>query len=209
MSNSKRDKPLLFIHGYMDVCYTPWWNSLEKSLDTLGFDTDRIRRVNLGKLPGTTVGSPRRYAEKVREEVERMYDDHGEVSIVAHSMGGISSRLYLEKMGGNELVNSLTTLGTPHRGTYAAYVGFFSKGGRNLTPNSDLVEELEESKLAEGVRYNSVWGKLDALVVPKTSARLKDDRETREDVNNISAGPYGHIELVLRRSVLGKYCPFI
>lgn len=37
--------------------------------------------------------------------------------IIAHSMGGLDSREYLTHLGGEEHVLSLTTLGTPHRGS--------------------------------------------------------------------------------------------
>ncbi|MDY6780928.1 MAG: hypothetical protein SV760_10415, partial [Halobacteria archaeon] len=91
MRTKSLSEPVVFVHGYLDFWHAPWWSKIERYMGKIGFDTTKLRRVNLGDVPGTTVGSPRRYAEKVREEVERAYDDHGEVSIIAHSMGGIDS----------------------------------------------------------------------------------------------------------------------
>jgi triacylglycerol lipase len=42
---------------------------------------------------------------------------HEPVHIVAHSMGGLDSRYMISRLGMAERVLSLTTLGTPHRGT--------------------------------------------------------------------------------------------
>ena len=49
------------------------------------------------------------------------------VNIIAHSMGGLDSRNFISSMGGHKHVASLTTIGTPHRGTAWAdyWVTFF------------------------------------------------------------------------------------
>src|SRR5262249_30624835 len=39
------------------------------------------------------------------------------VNIVAHSMGGLDARYAISELGLSEIVASLTTVGTPHRGT--------------------------------------------------------------------------------------------
>jgi len=44
--------------------------------------------------------------------------NHGKtVRIVAHSMGGLISRWFIEQLGGNDVVQSLVALGTPHDGS--------------------------------------------------------------------------------------------
>lgn len=45
------------------------------------------------------------------------------VHVIAHSMGGLDSRYAISCLGLHEKVLSLTTIGTPHRGTPAADVG--------------------------------------------------------------------------------------
>ncbi|MFB6284551.1 MAG: esterase/lipase family protein [Halobacteria archaeon] len=201
MSDRKR-RPVVMVHGYLDLWYNPWWRRLKSYLDNFGFDPDKIRRVNLGTLPGSTIGSPREYSEEVRKVVEDVYDDHGRVSILAHSMGGVNSRWYVEKMDGRHYVDKITTLGTPHQGTYAAYLGFFSDGGQDLKPDSDLIQMLNEGGPVEGVEYNGLWGERDALLIPKTSAKVPFDTE---NVTNYNLGGYGHLSLILRKSLITKY----
>jgi pimeloyl-ACP methyl ester carboxylesterase len=65
--------------------------------------------------------------DQLRARIERA----GRANIVAHSHGGLIAREYLRKYGDDPLVDSLITLGTPHRGmllTFEALVqgiGFF------------------------------------------------------------------------------------
>lgn len=52
----------------------------------------------------------------------RQYVPSGKVHLIAHSMGGLDARYLIGKANGSELIASLTTLGTPFRGTYVADV---------------------------------------------------------------------------------------
>jgi pimeloyl-ACP methyl ester carboxylesterase len=53
------------------------------------------------------------------------------VILLAHSMGGLVCRWYLEKLGGNERVKALVTFATPHRGSPSA-LDFIANGYRKL-----------------------------------------------------------------------------
>jgi hypothetical protein len=52
----------------------------------------------------------------LKQTVERAAGP-GQVDVVAHSMGGIIARIYFQSLGGNEKINNLIMLGTPHRGS--------------------------------------------------------------------------------------------
>lgn len=197
------DTPMVLVHGYMDANTMPWWDRIRGYLDDFGFDVDKIRVANLGDVPGTTVGCPSDYAHAVRREVEQLHDRYGRVKILSHSMGGINARWYVEMLDGHELVDDVVTLGTPHQGTYAAYLGYFSRGGRALTPSSDVIRRLNADGPADGVDYTGVWGKADALVVPSTHGRLPWDGA--QNVENVGIGLYGHLSLIFRKSLLKKY----
>ena len=45
---------------------------------------------------------------------------HGPVTIIAHSMGGLVTRYYLDQLGGREHVERFIVMGTPHAGTAKA-----------------------------------------------------------------------------------------
>jgi pimeloyl-ACP methyl ester carboxylesterase len=59
--------------------------------------------------------------------LRKPYVDYSQVDIVAHSMGGLVARAYVEDAGANneQNVHKLITLATPHKGTLAAYRGWY------------------------------------------------------------------------------------
>jgi triacylglycerol esterase/lipase EstA (alpha/beta hydrolase family) len=120
--------PVVLVHGYLDSDRTPWWDVLTGYLTDAGWPAERVHRVEIGNLPGTTVGSPRAYARDVEAELERVHDAHGEpASVLCHSMGGLDTRWCVEQLDAAPLVDDVVTLGTPHRGTYAAYLGLLPR----------------------------------------------------------------------------------
>jgi len=199
-------EPVVLVHGFLDTWYTPWWKYLKKYLRSEGYDD--IYMVNVGNVPGTTVGSPRRYANKVRATVEQAYDSGGEVDIIAHSMGGLDSRWYIEEMNGEDYVEDLVTLSTPHRGTEVTRLIPFVSGAREMEPGSDFIRTLNEDGPAESVSYTSVWSAGDYAVFPHHRAWIPD-RWTDTDVRNIKAGNYGHIGMVAKRGAFEEYKGFL
>jgi len=201
--------PVILVHGFLDTGYTPWWSLLRRNLRNSGYSDDDIYTVNAETLPGLTVGSPRKYAEKVRAAVESAYDDGGEVDVIAHSMGGLKTRWYVEEMDGDDLVDSVVTLSTPHQGTRTSGLAAFTKGARDMLPSSRFLKHLNVDGLAEGVDYTAVWSKNDYAVYPNGRGCLPTDWTERYEARNLRAGPYGHLEMVGRRSVFEKYRSFL
>jgi len=200
-------QPVVFVHGFLDTWYTPWWGKMESHMKRLGLLPDEIYAVNKGSVPGTTVKSPRRYAELVGEKVEEVRDEHGErVNLLGHSMGGLDSRWYVEQMDGDEHVDTVVTLGTPHHGTLVSRWAWFTPGGRDMTMSSDLIRTLKRDGVADSVEYVAAWSPSDELVKPKRSAKLP---EHEENVTNVNVGPFSHFELQWRRSVFENFAEYL
>lgn len=204
-------EPVLLVHGYMDTGDTPWWDVVTGYLLDVGYSRDRISVLSLGEVPGTTTDSPRKYADAVGDRLESMYDEHGsEVDIVAHSMGGLDSRWCVEKQDGAGYVDDLITLGTPHQGTYAAYLGYLTPGGRDMVPGSEFLEELNDGTLAEGLDYHAYWSHADELIDPSRYAKLPaPERDSVEMARNENTGYQEHIQLVFDRTVFDQYYGFL
>lgn len=129
-------------------------------------------RVLVARL-SPTAGIAERAAQ-LKDLVDR--ESPGEpVHLFGHSMGGLDARYMIARLGMAKRVLSLTTLGTPHRGTAFAdwglrrfqafvcplfdYFGLSYQAFKDLTVAS-CKQFNEEIADAAGVRYFSVAGKL-------------------------------------------------
>lgn len=182
---------VVLVHGFMDDTDGRRWDRLEGALLEDGYDDDDIHRVSFSSerdyaglaegMPGTTTDHPEYYARELQEYVEDEVYDGGEVSILAHSMGGLASRYYLEELGGDAYVDSLVTLGTPHQGSLLATLGWFTRGGRAMTPGSDFLEELNEG-CSDDVEYAVVWSEDDRTIRPAENARMPFEADNIHDI---------------------------
>lgn len=120
------------------------------------------------------VGSNRDHARTLAEAITDLRASTGaeHVDVVAHSMGGLALRHYLLQVGGDE-VRRVVFMATPHRGTYAAYVAW-GEGGREMSPGSDFLLELNEPflPLPLGVEGITIRTPVDLHILPPESATL-------------------------------------
>lgn len=94
----------------------------------------------------------------------------GEIDLVCHSLGGLVARSYIQELNGARRIDQCITLGTPHLGTYNAY-WLASRVGRELRPDSLLLRRLRDSRAAgDAVRFLSIIGGVDNLVIPRIFA---------------------------------------
>lgn len=134
--------------------------------------------------------------EGIAVALKRAVDAHvrgGRVTLVAHSMGGLVARYYLQRLGGARRVERLVTLGTPHRGSHAAtFVP--APLVRQLLPESPFVRQLNALPPPAGVRVTSIVAGRDLLVQPVDSACCPFGEVVRFD-------DLGHVELLFRPEV--------
>jgi len=182
---------VVLVHGFMDDTDARRWDRLEECLLEDGYDADELHRVSFSSerdyagllegMPGTTTDHPEYYARELQEYIEdAVYDGDG-VTILAHSMGGLASRYYIEGLGGEEYVDSVVTLGTPHQGSLLATFGWFTRGGRAMTPGSEFLEELNEDCSVE-VEYTVVWSEDDRTIRPAENARMPFEADSIHDI---------------------------
>lgn len=120
----------------------------------------------------------------------------GRIDLVAHSMGGLVARVYLQMLGGARRVDRLVTLGTPHFGSHAA--SFIPSAlVRQLLPGSPFLRHLNACPAPAGVRTLSVVAGRDLLVQPVESSACPFGDVLRFD-------ELGHLELLFRPQVLAR-----
>ena len=135
------------------------------------------------------------------------------VHVLAHSMGGLDARYLISRLGMSRRILTLTTLGTPHRGTPFADWGV-SRFERLLKPIFRLLRvpaqgfyDLTVKKCrqfnqqvpdAPGVRYFSVAGRYDgSYLTPEWSlpTQIVQQAEGPNDgVVSLQSAAYGEIQ---------------
>jgi triacylglycerol esterase/lipase EstA (alpha/beta hydrolase family) len=122
-----------------------------------------------------TVGSRRRTGslEAMAVALRRHVDANvrgGRIDVVAHSMGGLVARAWIQLLGGHRRVDRLITLATPHRGTEMAR-WLPTVLGTQLRPDAELLGRLDAMPMAPGVEVVSLVAGGDTIVVPPDAAR--------------------------------------
>jgi len=139
-------------------------------------------------------------ARQLAEHVDDVLAEAGatKVHLVGHSLGGIVARYFVLKLGGDQKVHSCITLGSPHKGTYAALVGR-GKALRQLRPNAPLIRTLTRASRETDVRFVCYYSNLDGLVLPPGNARLTDPKLR---ARNILVKDLGHLSLLVSRPLI-------
>lgn len=177
--------PILLLHGMVDNRSV--FTLLRRGLRRRGFG----RVLTAGYSP--TTNDVRAAAERLAAEVEELVARTGyeRIHVIGHSLGGLIARYYVQRLAGHERVHTLVTLGTPHAGTYTAYV-LPTVLTRQLRPGSDLSAELDLDVPGCRTRFICYWSDLDQVIVPKRNARMVHPTLS---VQNILVRGAGHMSL--------------
>lgn len=150
---------VVFVHGYFASAGV--WNPLSDHLVARGVAP---RQLHFNYAPtGSIEVHARRLARAIAAAQPR-----GPVCVVAHSLGGLIARWYIQLLGGR--VDALVAMGTPHRGTVKAR-GWPLNLARELSPGSSPLCALEATRhrLAR-TAVTCVVGGIDLLVDPVSAS---------------------------------------
>jgi len=185
---SKEPKiPILLIHGVLHNRSTFAW--MVQRLAWEGWA--HFREVNLF----TTLNSIPRLAESIAWQARQLADRHGvpQIDIVAHSMGGIIARYFVQQLGGDGLVRHLITLGTPHQGTKLSRLMMLPQY-RELYPGSRTLQLLNANPIPAQTQALAISGNLDFVMFPKGN-------HFWPGVRNVELKNVGHAGLLFSRRV--------
>lgn len=134
--------PILLVHGFIEnhAIFTV----MERALRRRGFHM--LTAYDYGLL---THSIPRA-ASRLGETIEKLTSQSGyeRIHVIGHSLGGLITRYYVQRLGGDACVHTVVTLGTPHQGTHLARVAPLLPLLRQLTPSSQIIQELAERRRA-------------------------------------------------------------
>jgi triacylglycerol lipase len=155
---------VVFVHGFF--CNRALWNPMMRRLRALGVP---FVAVNLEPV----LGSIDHYADIVEAAVRRIEAATSQAPvIVAHSMGGLAVRAWLDAHQGDERVHRVITIGSPHRGTFLGHFAH-SHNTRQMALNSPWQQQLAaREKAARFARFTCFYGHCDNIVFPASSATL-------------------------------------
>lgn len=184
--------PVILLHGYFHNRSA--FVVMRRALRRTGFRT--VDTLNYNPF---LHGVPE-LAEQLAEHVEEVLGacEAHQVHLVGHSLGGLVARYYIQMLGGSDKVAHLVTLGTPHQGTYAAYIGR-GRAARQIRPGAPLIRLLNKRVRAPiTTRFTAFYSNLDGMILPASNAKLT---LKGLDATNLLVKDLGHQSLLVSKSV--------
>lgn len=177
---------VLLVHGF--VCNRGLW-------------TDWIRRLRAQDVPVVAIslepvfGGIEDYVAQVDAAVSRLERVTGKAPlIVAHSMGGLATRAWLQALQADARCAGVITIGTPHHGTWLARFAL-SPNGRQMRQHSAWLKTLAAAEpAARRRRFTCYYGHCDNIVFPAATAML-------DGADNRHLPATAHVDLINRAEV--------
>jgi triacylglycerol lipase len=185
---ASRRTPLLLIHGYQ--CNRGFWFWMRRKLEAAGWT------VATHSLE-PTYSDIDRYAEGIARRIDEVLAATGaeQVTLIAHSMGGLACRAYLRRHGLAK-VEKFITLGSPHRGTLLASLGL-GPNARQMRIGNPWLNELETSDALPPAAV-SIFSHHDNYVFPQPTAA------TLTGASHIAVGGVGHVGMAISPTILAQ-----
>ncbi len=179
--------PVLLVPGWGDMAVT--MEPLRRRFTAAGWPESRVSVLSFRD----PVGSNESHAAEIDRAVRILRGLTGapRIDVVAHSMGGLATRHFLQVGDEAVRVRRAVFLGTPHRGTVVAVLSW-GDGGREMVPGSVFLNRLNAGPpVPDGVQALAVRTPLDTRVIPASSAILHG-----EGVRNLELCCPTHQQLV-------------
>lgn len=191
-----KDALVVLVHGLVDNGSI--FTVLRRALRRRGFA--RTASMNYSLLTNDVPTA----AENLGEYLEQLCAASGDrtVRLVCHSLGGLIARYYVQRMGGDQRVEVLVTLGSPHQGTQLARLVPL-RLAEQLRPGSELLTELDRPAGHISTRMVAVYSPLDEVVVPGRNGRIE---HPDLDALNVPVPAVGHQSLPVHPTVIDAVC---
>ena len=125
------------------------------------------------------------------------------VDVIAHSMGTISARYYVEHLGGAAKVDAFVSLAGVNQGTLWAVGCAVLVSCREMVPGSSLLDRLSANvEVDRPTRFAAWWSPCDPAILPPTNAELPGARNTE-------TGCLGHSDLKTDSRVVSGVLAFV
>ncbi len=129
-----------------------------------------------------------------------------QIFLVGHSAGGLVARYYVQLLGGYHYCDGLVTLGTPHRGSWYAALGFFSllifkaRCLFQMLPFSPFIRRLNQAYYPRHFKMVSLLSKNDDFSTCELSSLVPQEQK-EASVEDIMMSELSHHDFLLSRQV--------
>ena len=162
--NVGESRGVVFVHGF--VCNRGFWNPWMKSMRAGGV---AFVAVNLEPL----FDSISRYVDTIDEAIRQVERATGRPPVVvAHSMGGLAVRAWLDKFDADRRVHRIITVGTPHSGTWLARYGRSVNSLEMSLKSPWLIGLAAQSPTQRHALFTCFYSNCDNIVFPASNGTL-------------------------------------
>ena len=181
------ESPVLLLHGLFDNRSSWFWFKRQLRHQGIG----NIETLNLSSWHSEEVLTEL-FAKRIDELRHRL--GVNKVHLVGHSFGGIIARNYIQLRGGEDKVDCLICLGSPHFGSKLATFSV-SPLGKHLIPNSDFLQRLNSAPKPANIRLTNIYTRKDNMVLPNSNSHLPWGQ-------TIELDRMGHTSLIYRKAAI-------
>ena len=177
---------VLLVHGF--VCNRGLWNPWMQRLLA-----KRVPYIAVNLEP--VFGSIDTYPPIVESAVQRLEQATGRPPlIVAHSMGGLAARAWLDRYGADARASRVITIAAPHGGTWLARFGL-TCNARQMRRDSPWLQQLvRRETTSRYAKFICYYSHCDNIVVPASTATLRE-------ADNRHVPGVAHVDLVNQEKI--------
>ena len=209
------EDPIVFVHGWT---FGAWeWETMIARFRDLGYPEGCLAPIDYDDPVGSNIPQARDELAPFVDEV-LAHTGAEKVDVVAHSAGGLSSRLWIKQFGGGERVRDYVSLSGTHHGTvWSCAFTWTGDGAAETCPayadqeesvngvqwdlNGDPdAPDVDETPFGVedggGITWNALWTDADLIDIPPTTSCLnQQSRNDCSDSINVAIHGVGHIEM--------------
>lgn len=197
VSMSVKHDPIIFVHGFASSGQI--WGTMIGSLVADGWLASDITNWSYD----TTISNVT-IAQQLKTKADSALAATGalKIDIIAHSMGGLSSRYYARELGGSDKIEAWVSLGGPNHGTTTAnFCGLQSC--LEMRPGSSFLTSLNTGDETPGApRYGTWRTPCDNVTTPPESVILVG-------ATNTETACLGHSDLYQNATIYAQVRDFI
>jgi len=177
-------RTVLLVHGFRGSPSS--FDQMKASLEARGIEAIAVA------LPGQDNVANANYLQGVVQQIVQSGGPGTTVDVVAHSMGGLSSRWYAKFLGGSPgsgsaVIAHYISLGSPQYGVWSACLLPQTYGGQ-MCPSSSFLRQLNTGDDTPGAAaYTTIYSTSDGYV-PTSSSRLDGGACFVQDSNVTHSG---------------------